>query len=245
MIWPLESKRQAITGARPRYDGDIPEAHVVILLLDNYDSFTWNIVQRIGELDPSLDVRVIRNDRIDPDEIDRLGPSHIIISPGPCTPREAGVSNAVIERFGGEIPILGVCLGHQCIGFSNGMTVARHKRIMHGKTSMIHHDNRGVFSGLANPFVATRYHSLVVLTETVPAAGWEVTARTTETLDDGEPHEVVMGLRRRWPDGEDRAPLEGVQFHPESFLTSEGPRLLANFLGASAKPASDAADVAD
>lgn len=202
----------------------------MILLLDNYDSFTWNIVQRIGELDASLDVHVVRNDKTDPDEIERLGPTHIVISPGPCTPLEAGASNSIVERFGGRIPILGVCLGHQCIGFSNGMTVHRHHRIMHGKTSHIEHDGRGVFAGLANPFVATRYHSLVVLPESIPASGWEISAKTVETLDDGQPHEVVMGLRRLWGDP-DAAPLEGVQFHPESFLTTEGPRLLANFLG--------------
>ncbi|MEC9372583.1 MAG: aminodeoxychorismate/anthranilate synthase component II [Planctomycetota bacterium] len=204
----------------------------MILLLDNYDSFTWNVVQRIGELDPAADIQVIRNDKTDPDHVGSLAPSHIIISPGPCTPREAGVSNAIVERFAGRIPILGICLGHQCIGFANGMTVARHPRIMHGKTSLVHHDGQGLFQGVDNPFVATRYHSLVVLPETIPTDGWTISAWTTETLEDGADHKVVMGLRRNWPSGAaETAPLEGLQFHPESFLTSEGPRLLANFLG--------------
>jgi anthranilate synthase/aminodeoxychorismate synthase-like glutamine amidotransferase len=188
-------------------------------------------VQRLGELDPALDIRVIRNDKATPEQIEAMGPSHIIISPGPCTPREAGISNEVVSAFAGRIPLLGVCLGHQCIGFSHGMEVVRHPRLMHGKTSMIHHDGRGVFCGLSNPFVATRYHSLVVRRDTVPASGWKVTAWTRETLESGEEVEVVMGMRRVWEDGAAHAPLEGVQFHPESFLTAEGPRLLANFVG--------------
>jgi anthranilate synthase/aminodeoxychorismate synthase-like glutamine amidotransferase len=214
----------------------------VILLIDNYDSFTWNLVQRLGELDRSLelerDLVVARNDKITPDEAERLdggrGPSHVIISPGPCTPAEAGVSSAIIERFAGCVPVLGVCLGHQCIGAMHGMTVARHAPPMHGKTSPISHDARGVFAGLSNPFVATRYHSLVVLADSVPAlhpgrAGWEVSAWTDEPDGRGGTRRVVMGLRRVWADAS-KAPLEGVQFHPESFLTEEGPRLLANFL---------------
>ncbi|MBL0920588.1 MAG: aminodeoxychorismate/anthranilate synthase component II [Phycisphaerales bacterium] len=204
----------------------------MILLIDNYDSFTWNLVQRIGELDPSLDLHVVRNDRISADEAARLKPSHVIISPGPCTPHEAGVSNDIVKRFAGVIPMLGVCLGHQCIGFTNGMTVARAQRVMHGKTSMIHHDGRGLFAGVSDPFVATRYHSLVILPETIPAKGWEVSAWTFEH-DDAAPtgkRKVVMGLRRAW-DEPGKAPLEGVQFHPESFLTVEGPLMLANFLG--------------
>lgn len=203
----------------------------MILLIDNYDSFTWNLVQRIGELDASLDVRVVRNDKITPDEVEAMRPERILISPGPCTPTEAGVSNDIVSRFAGRVPILGVCLGHQCIGFSHGMTVVRHSRIMHGKTSLVHHDGRGLFEGLSNPFVATRYHSLVVLRHTVPALGWEVSAWTTDTLDTGEVVEVVMGLRRRWERNEGTTALDGVQFHPESFLTAEGPKLLANFLG--------------
>ncbi|MBL8745674.1 MAG: aminodeoxychorismate/anthranilate synthase component II [Phycisphaerae bacterium] len=201
----------------------------MILLIDNYDSFTWNLVQRIGELDPSIELKVVRNDRITPDEAGALNPSHIIISPGPCSPVEAGVSNDIIARFAGRIPILGVCLGHQCIGHAHGMTVTRHARIMHGKTSEIHHDGRGLFRGVPSPFVATRYHSLVILRDTVPTDGWEVSAWTRDTLDDGSSAEVVMGLRRIA--GKNAAPLDGVQFHPESFLTVEGPRLLANFLG--------------
>jgi len=191
----------------------------VILLIDNYDSFTYNLVQRIGALDAGLDLRVVRNDKITADEAEALSPSHVIVSPGPCTPRESGVSNAIIERLAGRVPVLGVCLGHQCIGFSHGMTVRRADRLMHGKTSLIHHDGEGVFAGLTNPFIATRYHSLIVERDTVDTAQWTLSAWT----DEGE----VMGLRRKWS----KPPLEGVQFHPESFLTDEGPRLLANFLG--------------
>jgi anthranilate synthase/aminodeoxychorismate synthase-like glutamine amidotransferase len=215
----------------------------MILLIDNYDSFTWNLVQRLGELDPSLepgrDLLVVRNDKITPDEAERLdsgrGPSHVIISPGPCTPAEAGVSTAIIERFAGRVPVLGVCLGHQCIGAMNGMTVARHAIPMHGKTSPVAHDGRGLFAGLPSPFTATRYHSLVVLPETIPAPrpgedSWVVSAWTDEPDGSGGARHVVMGLRRQWADPK-KAPLEGVQFHPESFLTEEGPRLLKNFLG--------------
>jgi len=215
----------------------------VILLIDNYDSFTWNLVQRLGEIDPSLDperdLLVVRNDKITPDEAEKIdggrGPSHVIISPGPCTPAEAGVSTAIIERFAGRVPVLGVCLGHQCIGAMNGMTVARHVVPMHGKTSPVVHDGRGVFAGMSSPFDATRYHSLVVLADTVPKAvagrdGWAVSAWTDEDDGEGGTRRVVMGLRRVWGDAA-RAPLEGVQFHPESFLTLEGPRLLGNFLG--------------
>ncbi len=214
----------------------------MILLIDNYDSFTWNLVQRLGELDPSLDVGrdlvVVRNDKLTPDEAAGLdggrGPSHVIISPGPCSPKEAGVSSAIIERFAGRVPVLGVCLGHQCIGDLHGMTVARHAIPMHGKTSPIHHDGKGIFRGLPSPFTATRYHSLVVLAESVPPLksgedGWEVSAWTDEPIDGGGTRRVVMGLRRVWK-GRGKQPLEGVQFHPESFLTEEGPRLLANFL---------------
>jgi anthranilate synthase/aminodeoxychorismate synthase-like glutamine amidotransferase len=207
----------------------------VILLIDNYDSFTWNLVQRLGEIDPAIELNVVRNDKLTPDDAERWRPSHIIISPGPCTPKEAGVSSAIIDRMAGRVPILGVCLGHQCIGDLHGMTVARHAVPMHGKTSPVHHDGRGVFAGLGSPFVATRYHSLVVLPETVPGEGWEVSAWTDEVFEDargdGHTRRVVMGLRRAWPkDAAHRAPLEGVQFHPESFLTVEGPKLLRNFL---------------
>jgi anthranilate synthase/aminodeoxychorismate synthase-like glutamine amidotransferase len=189
----------------------------MLLLIDNYDSFTWNLVQRFGEIDPSLDIRVARNDAITPDEAEAMQPSRLVISPGPCTPKEAGVSAAMIERFRGRIPILGVCLGHQTIGDLHGMTVRRHERPVHGKTSLVHHDGRGVFAGLSNPFQATRYHSLIVDRDTV-TDGWEVSA----WLEDG----TIMGLRSTG----DAVPVEGVQFHPESFLTLEGPQLLRNFL---------------
>jgi len=188
----------------------------MILLIDNYDSFTYNLVQRLGELDPGIDVRVFRNDKITADEVGKLQPSHIIISPGPCTPREAGVSNEILRRFAPLVPILGVCLGHQCIGHVFGGEVVRNSRIMHGKTSWIHHDGQGVFEGLSNPFEATRYHSLVIKKETFRNPDFVVSAWTEE----GE----IMGVRHLvWP-------LHGVQFHPESFLTVEGPKLLQNFV---------------
>jgi anthranilate synthase/aminodeoxychorismate synthase-like glutamine amidotransferase len=188
----------------------------LILLIDNYDSFTYNLVQRLGEQDPDIDVRVVRNDQLTPDDVERMAPSHIIISPGPCTPREAGVSNEVLVRFAPRIPTLGVCLGHQCIGHVFGGEVVRNERVMHGKTSMIHHDGLGVFAGMSNPFEATRYHSLVIRRETFTNPDFVVSAWT----DQGE----IMGVRHRaWP-------LHGVQFHPESFLTIEGPRLLRNFM---------------
>jgi len=188
----------------------------MILLIDNYDSFTYNLVQRLGELDPTIDLQVQRNDRITLDEIEALKPSHIIISPGPCTPREAGISNEVIRRFAATIPVLGVCLGHQCIGHVFGGEVLRNYRIMHGKTSWIHHDGQGVFRGLSNPFEATRYHSLVIRRDTFQHPDFAISAWTEE----GE----IMGVRHRsWP-------LQGVQFHPESFLTTEGPQLLKNFI---------------
>jgi len=191
----------------------------VILLIDNYDSFTFNLVQRFGEIDRTLDVRVVRNDRITADEALALKPSHLVISPGPCTPKEAGVSAELIQRFRGRVPILGVCLGHQTIGDCHGMLVRRNEEPVHGKTSEIHHDGRGLFAGMSNPFVATRYHSLVVDPATVHP-DFEVTAWTAKN--------EIMGLR--WKAPADASPLEGVQFHPESFLTVEGPKLLANFL---------------
>lgn len=194
----------------------------MILLIDNYDSFTYNLVQRIGELDATLDLRVVRNDKITPEQAAALGPSHIIISPGPCTPREAGVSCDMIKALAGKIPILGVCLGHQSIGHVFGMTVDRNYRLMHGKVSPIQHDGKTIFQGLSNPFEATRYHSLVILPDTFDSERFEKSAWTAE----GE----IMALRAK-PDVFGPAPLEGVQFHPESFLTLEGPRMLANFLG--------------
>jgi len=202
----------------------------MLLIIDNYDSFTWNLVQRIGELDPTIDMRVVRNDEITADDALALNPAHVIISPGPCTPAEAGVSRSIVETLQGKVPILGVCLGHQTIGDRHGMTVTRHARIVHGKTSDIHHDGAGIYEGLPNPFTATRYHSLVVTRDSVPATGWAVSAWTTDTLDDGTTAEVVMGLRKI-NDDPNAAPLIGVQYHPESFLTTHGPLLLANFLG--------------
>ena len=188
----------------------------MILVIDNYDSFTYNLVQRFGEIDSTLDIRVIRNDQIDIQKIRDMKLGKIIISPGPCTPKEAGISNDVLREFGGKLPILGVCLGHQCIGHVFGGEVIRNSRIMHGKTSPIHHDNSGVFRGLSNPFEATRYHSLVIKKETFKNPDFVVNAWTTE----GE----IMGVRHKsWE-------LHGVQFHPESFLSLEGPKLLKNFL---------------
>src|SRR5262245_24662891 len=152
----------------------------MILIIDNYDSFTYNLVQRLGEIDPAFDIRVFRNDQITVAQIAEMNPSHIIISPGPCTPREAGVSNGVIQRFAPTVPLLGVCLGHQCIGHVFGGEVVRNWRIMHGKTSPIHHDGEGVFRGLPNPFEATRYHSLVIRRETFQNPDFVVTAWTDE-----------------------------------------------------------------
>jgi anthranilate synthase component 2 len=185
----------------------------MILVIDNYDSFTYNLVQYLGELGAELSVA--RNDALGVDDVEAMHPERIVISPGPGTPDDAGVSLEVIRRLGATTPILGVCLGHQAIGQAYGATVARARTQMHGKTSQIRHDDAGVFAGLSNPFIATRYHSLVVLKETVPA-DLEVTA----WAEDGE----IMGIRHR------QHPVEGVQFHPESILTVEGKQLLANFL---------------
>lgn len=199
----------------------------MILLIDNYDSFTYNLVQRIGELDASLELRVVRNDKITADQALALAPSHVIISPGPCTPNEAGVSCDIIRACAGRIPLLGVCLGHQSIGHVFGMTVARNYRLMHGKTSPIHHDGKTLFRGLPNPFQATRYHSLVITPESFDHDRFELSAWTAE----GE----VMALRAK-PGAFGPAPLEGVQFHPESFLTAVGHDLLANFLAMPCRP---------
>ena len=185
----------------------------MILVVDNYDSFTYNLVQYLGELGARLEV--VRNDAVSADDVASMRPERIVISPGPGTPDQAGVSLDVIRRFGPTTPILGVCLGHQAIGRAFGATVARAGQQMHGKTSEIRHDGRGVFAGLPSPFTATRYHSLVILRGTVPEE-LEVAA----TAEDGE----IMGVRHR------RYPIEGVQFHPESILTVEGKRLLRNFL---------------
>jgi anthranilate synthase component 2 len=189
------------------------DGSAMLLMIDNYDSFTFNLVQYLGEL--GAQVRVARNDELELGEIERLAPSHIVISPGPCTPNEAGVSVAAIERLAGRIPILGVCLGHQAIGQAFGGRVVRAKRVMHGKVSRIAHDGRGVFDQLPDGFIATRYHSLVVERDTLPGC-LEVSAQS----EDGE----IMGLRHR------ALPIEGVQFHPEALLTEHGHRMLANFL---------------
>ncbi|MGE3314175.1 MAG: aminodeoxychorismate/anthranilate synthase component II [Planctomycetaceae bacterium] len=191
----------------------------MIFVLDNYDSFTYNLVQRLGEIDASLDIRVARNDQTSLSEIESLKPDRIIISPGPCTPAEAGLSNEVIRSFGPKVPLLGVCLGHQCIGAVFGGKVVRADRLMHGKTSMIHHDGKGVFAGLDNPFQATRYHSLIVPENTLP----DVLVATAWT-DDGDHPREVMGIRHT------KYPIHGVQFHPESFLTEGGIEILRNFL---------------
>jgi anthranilate synthase component 2 len=191
----------------------VKEEEKMLLMIDNYDSFTYNLVQYLGEL--GADVQIHRNDKISLDEIEAMKPDRIVISPGPCTPNEAGVSIAVIKQFSGRVPILGVCLGHQSIGQAFGGKIIRAKTLMHGKTSMIHHKDSGVFKGLENPLQATRYHSLVIERETLPEC-LEVTAWT----DDDE----IMGVRHKTLD------VEGVQFHPESILTDQGHELLANFL---------------
>ncbi len=185
----------------------------MLLMIDNYDSFTYNLVQYFGEL--GQDMKVYRNDKITTAEIERMEPDRIVISPGPCTPKEAGISIDVIRHFAGKVPMLGVCLGHQSIGEAFGGEVIRAPYLMHGKTSMIRHDGKTIFSGLPNPFEATRYHSLIIKRETMPAV-LEVTAWT----DDG----VIMGVRHR------QYRIEGVQFHPESILTGVGKDILRNFL---------------
>jgi para-aminobenzoate synthetase component II len=185
----------------------------MILMIDNYDSFTYNLVQYLGELGAEVVVR--RNDAIALDDVEALRPAAVVVSPGPCTPSEAGISVPLLQRFADRFPILGVCLGHQALGAAFGGEIVRAERIMHGKTSPIEHDGKTIFDGLSNPFDATRYHSLLVRRETLPAC-LEISAWTRE----GE----IMGLRHR------RQPVEGVQFHPESILTLEGKRLLGNFL---------------
>jgi anthranilate synthase component 2/para-aminobenzoate synthetase component 2 len=188
----------------------------MILMIDNYDSFTYNLVQYLGEL--GQEVRVFRNDKLTIAEAVELAPDHVVISPGPGTPEDAGVSMELILRLSGRIPILGVCLGHQCMGQAFGGRIVRAPRLMHGKTSMIAHDDRGVYRGLPNPFEATRYHSLIIQEQTIPAC-LEVTARSADL---GE----IMGVRHR-----EHPATEGVQFHPESVLTAAGKDLLRNFLG--------------
>ncbi|MEW6689320.1 MAG: aminodeoxychorismate/anthranilate synthase component II [Pseudomonadota bacterium] len=185
----------------------------MIVVIDNYDSFTWNLVQYLGEL--GAEVEVFRNDEISIEEVERRNPSHVVLSPGPCTPNEAGISLGLIARLAGRVPILGVCLGHQAIGQAFGGRVVRAQRVMHGKNSTIRHDGKGVFAGIAQAFSATRYHSLVVERASLPAC-LEVSA----SAEDGE----IMGLRHR------SLPVEGVQFHPEALLTEHGHAMLKNFL---------------
>ena len=191
----------------------------MLLIIDNYDSFTYNLVQYLGELGQA--VRVVRNDEIAAGDIGAIAPTHIVISPGPCTPNEAGISLDVIKTYAGRIPILGVCHGHQAIGQEFGGRVVRAARVMHGKTSKIFHDEKGVFFGLPNPFEATRYHSLLIERATVPDA-LDVTAKTWD--------EEIMAVRHK------TLPVEGVQFHPESFLTTAGKELLRNFLARKGRP---------
>jgi anthranilate synthase component 2 len=191
----------------------------MILLIDNYDSFTYNLVQRLGEIDPSLELEVYRNDKITPDEIETKQPTHLIISPGPCTPDEAGISLECVRRFSGRTPLLGVCLGHQSIGQAFGGKIVRADRLMHGKTDQIHHNNQGLFAGLENPFQATRYHSLVIQPDTLSdqfeVSAWSISPDGTR---------VIMGIQhKQWP-------VFGLQFHPESFLTDCGSILLERFL---------------
>jgi anthranilate synthase/aminodeoxychorismate synthase-like glutamine amidotransferase len=185
----------------------------MILVIDNYDSFTYNLVQYLGELQVELQVR--RNDEVTLDQIRALKPEHILVSPGPCSPRESGLSNEVIRTFGREMPVFGVCLGHQCIGHVFGAEVVVNYRMMHGKTSPIKHNGQDLFAGMANPFVATRYHSLVIKRDTMPDC-LEITAES----DEGE----IMGVRHK------QLPIWGVQFHPESILTENGRQIIKNFL---------------
>ena len=185
----------------------------MILVIDNYDSFTYNLVQYLGEMRAAIEVR--RNDQISLDQIRQLNPDRILISPGPCSPRESGLSNDIIRAFGPRLPLFGVCLGHQCIGYTFGAEVVVNYRMMHGKTSPIQHNGRDLFQGMPNPFAATRYHSLVIKRDTLPDC-LEITAET----DEGE----IMGVRHK------QFPVWGVQFHPESILTENGRQILKNFL---------------
>ncbi|MBA2117489.1 anthranilate synthase component II [Bremerella alba] len=191
----------------------------MILLIDNYDSFTYNLVQRLGEIDPTLDLQVYRNDQIDCQTIEKLAPTHLIVSPGPCTPNEAGISVEAVKYFADKLPILGVCLGHQSMGQAFGATIVRAERLMHGKTDEIHHDGKGLFEGMPNPFIATRYHSLVIQPDTLPE-GFEVAAWSV--MPNGE--QEIMSIRHK------TLPLLGLQFHPESFLSETGTDMLKRFL---------------
>ena len=191
----------------------------MILLIDNYDSFTYNLVQRLGEIDPALELEVYRNDKITLDEIEAKRPTHLIVSPGPCTPDDAGISLSCVKRFAGQIPLLGVCLGHQSIGQAFGAKIVRCGRLMHGKTDQIHHDSQGLLRDLPNPFTATRYHSLVIEPSTLSA---EFIVNAWSDAPDGT--REIMGIRHK------EMPLFGVQFHPESFLTDCGSTILERFL---------------
>ncbi|PHS07016.1 MAG: anthranilate/aminodeoxychorismate synthase component II [Blastopirellula sp.] len=191
----------------------------MILLIDNYDSFTYNLVQRLGEINPELDIQVYRNDKISLEQIEELAPSHLIVSPGPCTPNEAGISVEAVQHFAGKLPILGVCLGHQSMAQAFGASIVRAERLMHGKTDEIHHDNQGLFAGMPNPFIATRYHSLLIQADTLPEE-FEMSAWTF--LPDGR--KEIMGIRHR------EHPMIGLQFHPESFLSETGTDLLSRFI---------------
>ena len=190
----------------------------MVIVIDNYDSFTYNLVQRLGEIDPNVDVRVYRNDEISVTEIESLSPERILVSPGPCTPTEAGISVKCVQHFAGKVPLLGVCLGHQSIGQAFGASIIRAPQLMHGKTDQIVHDDEGLFAGLENPFIATRYHSLVIAPETLPdclsVAAWTDTGGQRQ----------IMGVRHN------EYPIEGWQFHPESFLTQPGVEMLTRFL---------------
>ncbi|HZU43752.1 MAG TPA: aminodeoxychorismate/anthranilate synthase component II [Terriglobales bacterium] len=190
----------------------------MVFVLDNYDSFTYNLVQYLGELGETIEVR--RNDRVTVSDVEELRPERILLSPGPCTPQEAGISIELIRRFSGKVPVLGVCLGHQAIGAAFGGKIIRAPKLMHGKTSEVMHDGKTIFRNLPSPLTATRYHSLIVEEKSLPQE-LEISARTTDS--DGS--QVIMGLRHR------HHPVEGVQFHPESVLTSEGKHLIQNFLG--------------
>ena len=200
----------------------------MLVLIDNYDSFTFNLVQLIGVVDPDLQVRVIRNDKITVDGVRDLDPSHLLVSPGPCTPAEGGVSNDLVRELGPSVPTLGVCLGHQCIAHAHGGTIERAAKLMHGKSDRIHHDGTGLFAGVPSPFTAARYHSLILRPGTL-SGDWLVTATTADEAE-------IMAVRHR------EHPIHGLQFHPESFLTEHGETLIGNFLklekpGASAVPA--------
>jgi anthranilate synthase/aminodeoxychorismate synthase-like glutamine amidotransferase len=226
MAWYADTVKHPQKAWSGHPQGSRPQKHLLgrcvkilamVFVLDNYDSFTYNLVQYLGELGAKVEVR--RNDQVTIDDVERLRPERIVISPGPCTPQEAGISIELIRHFAGKVPLLGVCLGHQAIGAAFGGSVVRAANLMHGKTSQVQHDGRTIFRDVASPMTATRYHSLIVAEKDLPA-DLEVTAHTVEK--DGT--RVIMGLRHR------RFPVEGVQFHPESVLTADGKKLVANFL---------------